>query len=163
MAKSSTVAFAFAGFGLPATGPGGSGGGTPPLPGGLAPGTTGGIDQNGNFLTNGQIKRRLRIGKARLLRNGDVVVKMFLPAGGAIRAKVILGGNRYYAHTLLPVEWGPTVRVVLKRRALGRAEVRRFRRMHRKLVARVTTRYRWAHGPYAYVQPEQKLVLYRPR
>jgi hypothetical protein len=68
-----------------------------------------------------------------------------------------------YAMTLLPVEWGPKVVVLLKRRPIGRAEVRKYRRLHRKLVVRVTTRYRWAHGPYAYVQPEQKLVLYRPR
>jgi hypothetical protein len=27
----------------------------------------------------------------------------------------------------------------------------------------VTTRYRWAHGPDAFVQPEQKLVVVKGR
>lgn len=153
MAKQATITFAFAGFPLQdAT----SGGGTGT---GIATGTAGGYDKNGRFLTNAQIKKRLRIGRAKLLRNGNVVVKMRLPAGGAIRAKVILAGNRYYAHTLLPEEWGPTLRIVLRRRTLGLDAVRGYRRSGRRLVARVTTRYRWAHGPDAFVQPEQKLVL----
>jgi hypothetical protein len=163
--KQGTVILGFAGTAIDSGSPGAGGGTstTPNLPGGIAPGTSGGFDKNGNFLTNSQIKRRLRIGRARLLKNGDVVVDMVLPAGGAIRAKVILGGNRYYAHTLLPIEWGPKVRVVLHRRALGRDEVRRYKSTGRMLVARVTTRYRWAHGPDAFVQPEQKLVLYSGR
>jgi hypothetical protein len=134
---------------------------TPDLPGGIAPGTTGGFDKNGTFLTNAQIKKKLRIGRARLLKNGDVVVAMFLPAGGAIRAKVILPNGVYYGHTLLPEEWGPKVRVLLKRRPVGRDAVLRARRLHRPLVTRVTTRYRWAHGDDAYVEPSQKLTIVR--
>lgn len=159
--KAGTITFAFKGAPIPTTtDPGQTP--VPNLPGGVAPGTTGGFSKDGTFLTNKQIKKHLRIGKARLLKNGNVVVMMYLPAGGAIRAKVILAGNRYYAHTLLPVEWGPKVRVLLKRRTLGRDEVTKYRHNHRKLIARVTTRYRWAHGPHAYVQPQQKLRLDRP-
>ncbi|MDX6666302.1 MAG: hypothetical protein QOG68_2508, partial [Solirubrobacteraceae bacterium] len=128
MAKSGTLQFAFAGVPLAPAGTGDpGGGGTPSLPGGLAPGTTGGIDKSGHFVSNKEIKRRLRIGKARLLKNGNVVVTMWLPAGGAIRAKVILPGNHIYAHTLLPVEWGPKVHILLKRRSFGAATVRRYR------------------------------------
>jgi hypothetical protein len=159
-AKQGTITLAFAGYPIatsttPTT--------TPTLPGGIAPGTDGGYDKNGNFLTNSQIKKRLRIGKARLLSNGDIVVKMFLPAGGAIRAKAIMTNGVYYAHTLLPVEWGPTVRVLLKRRAVGRDAVAKHRRSHRAFALRITTRYRWAHGPNAFVQPEQKLTVLRGR
>jgi len=157
-AKQGVLTFAFAGYALDGKAPG-----PPDLPGGIAPGTTGGFDKDGNFLTNAQIKRRLRIGRARLLKNGNVVVKMFLPAGGAIRAKVILPNGVYYAHTLLPEEWGPTVRVVLKRRPVGRDATLRARRLNRPLVTRVTTRYRWARGPDAYVQPEQRLRIVRKR
>ena len=166
-AKSGVVTFAFAGSPIDDAGnggtggTGGTGGGTPNLPGGIAPGTSGGYDKNGNFLSNSQIKKRLRIGKARLLKNGDIVVKMFLPAGGAIRAKAIMTNGVYYAHTLLPVEWGPTVRVLLKRRPVGRAAVAKHRRQHKQFVLRITTRYRWAHGPNAFVQPEQKLTVLR--
>lgn len=156
MAKRADMLFAFAGIGLPTSG-------LPDLPGGIAPGTTGGFDKDGNFLTNSQIKKRLRIGKARLLKNGDVAVKMFLPAGGAIRAKVILPNGVYYAHTLLPEEWGPTVRVLLKRRDIGKQATLSAKRLGRKLVTTVTTRYRWAHGPNAYVQPEQKLTIVKKR
>lgn len=159
-AKEATVAIAFAGQGLD-TGAGSAG--TPDLPGGIAPGTTGGFDAAGNFLSNSQIKKKLRIGKARLLKNGNVVVDMVLPAGGAIRAKVILPNGVYYAHTLLPIEWGPKVRVVLVRRAVGRDAALEARRRHRSLVTRVTTRYRWAHGPAAFVQPEQRLTIVKRR
>jgi hypothetical protein len=161
-AKQATFAFTFLGAGVPTTTttPTTT---TPDLPGGIAPGTTGGFDKNGNFLTNSQIKKRLRIGKARLLKNGDIVVKMFLPAGGAIRAKAIMTNGVYYAHTLLPVEWGPTVRVLLKRRPVGRDAVAKHRREHRGFALRITTRYRWAHGPNAFVQPEQKLTVLRGR
>lgn len=161
MAKQATVTLAFAGFPLE-----GAGGETPPppdLPGGLAPGTTGGFDKEGNFLTNAQIKRRLRVGKARLLKNGNIRVRMRLPAGGAIRAKAILPDGVYYAHTLLPVEWGPRLTVLLERREVGRQAVRSARRSGRKLTLRITTRYRWAHGPHAFVQPEQKLVAVRKK
>lgn len=159
-AKTATVAIAFAGEGLDTGGTKTTPGtGTPDLPGGIAPGTTGGFDKDGNFLTNSQIKKRLRIGKARLLKNGNVVVSMFLPAGGAIRAKVILPNGVYYAHTLLPEEWGPKVRIVLVRRDVGRLAARNAKRAHKRLVTRVTTRYRWAHGPNAFVQPEQRLTI----
>jgi hypothetical protein len=156
-AKQATVAIAFAGTALEAP----AGTEPPVLPGGIAPGTSGGFDKDGNFLSNAQIKKKLRIGRARLLANGDVVVRMFLPAGGAIRAKVILPNGVYYAHTLLPEEWGPTVRVLLKRRDVGRAATVRARRRGRSLVTRVTTRYRWAHGPKAFVEPAQRLTIVR--
>jgi hypothetical protein len=157
-AKTGALTFAFAGY------PKSDGdAGTPDLPGGIAPGTTGGFDADGNFLPNAEIKKRLRIGKARLLKNGNVVVKMFLPAGGAIRAKVILPNGVYYAHTLLPEEWGPTVRVVLKRRDVGRQAAAKARRTGKRLRTTVTTRYRWAHGPDAFVQPEQKLTIVKKR
>jgi hypothetical protein len=161
MVKTATVTGAW--VGVPQAAGGGGGGTTPDLPGGIAPGTTGGFDKDGNFLTNSQIKKRLRIGRARLLKNGNVVVKMFLPAGGAIRAKVILPNGVYYAHTLLPEEWGPTVRVLLVRRAIGRTATVNARRAHRSLVTRVTTRYRWAHGPHAFVEPHQKLTIVKRR
>lgn len=161
--KQGTVTLAFAGYPIASTTPTTPTTTTPNLPGGIAPGTTGGYDKNGNFLTNSQIKKRLRIGKAKLLKNGNIVVKMYLPAGGAIRAKAIMTNGVYYAHTLLPVEWGPTVRVLLKRRAVGREAVARHRRAHRQFVLRITTRYRWAHGPHAFVQPEQKLTVVRGR
>lgn len=132
---------------------------TPDLPGGIAPGTTGGIDINGDFIPNAEVKRRLRVGKARLLKNGDVVVRMFLPAGGAIRAKVLLPNGRMYAHTLLPEEWGPNLKVVIEKRESSWRWLKAARRQGRRVVGRVTTRYRWAHGPDAFVQPEQKLVL----
>lgn len=160
-AKQGTVALAFAGTGLDE--PAGGSTGTPDLPGGIAPGTTGGFDADGNFLTNGQIKKKLRIGKARLLKNGNVVVKMFLPAGGAIRAKVILPNGVYYAHTLLPEEWGPTERVVLKRRDVGKQATDKAKRLGRRLTTTVTTRYRWAHGPKAFVQPQQRLTIVKKR
>jgi hypothetical protein len=159
MAKQATVAFGFAGFPLPSS----DGTGTPNLPGGIAPGTTGGLDKNGNFLTNKQIKKRLRIGRARLLKNGNIVVMMYLPAGGAIRAKAILPGGLYYAHTLLPKKWGPKVRVLLVRRPVGKAAAAKARQGHRRLALQITTRYRWAHGPDAFVQPEQKLVVVKGR
>lgn len=156
-AKSATVAIAFAGEGIDSPGGGTD---TPDSPGGgIAPGTTGGFDKDGNFLTNKEIKKRLRIGRARLLKNGDVVVKMFLPAGGAIRAKVILGNGVYYAHTLLPEEWGPAVRVRLERRDVGKRATARAKRLNRTLTTTVTTRYRWARGPKAFVQPQQKLRI----
>lgn len=157
-AKSAIVAIAFAGEGLEEPAGGAT---TPDLPNGIAPGTTGGLTADGSFLTNEQIKKRLRIGKARLLRNGNVVVRMFLPAGGAIRAKVILPNGVYYAHTLLPEEWGPTVRVLLVRRDVGKDATLKARRIGRRLVTTVTTRYRWAHGPNAFVQPQQKLTIVR--
>lgn len=160
MAKTAAVTVAFAGAPRTATG---GGDGTPAAPGGIAPGTTGGFDRFGNFLTNSEIKKRLRVGRARLRPNGDVVVTMLLPAGGAIRAKAILPNGVYYAHTLLPEEWGPTVRIVLKRREIGRVVARSARRRGRALVVRVTTRYRWAHGDDAFVQPEQKLKIVRRR
>lgn len=159
-AKSATVAIAFAGQGLEEPAGGAT---TPDLPGGIAPGTTGGFTADGGFLTNGQIKKRLRIGRARLLKNGNVVVRMFLPVGGAIRAKVILPNGVYYAHTLLPEEWGPTVRVLLVRRDVGKDAALEARRTGRRLATTVTTRYRWARGPRAFVQPEQKLTIVRPR
>ena len=160
MAKQATVLVAFAGFPVSS---GNDGDDTPDLPGGIAPGTTGGFDADGNFLSNSQIKKRLRIGRARLLKNGNVVVKMFLPAGGAIRAKVILPNGVYYAHTLLPEEWGPTVRVVLERRDVGRQATAKAKRTGAGLRTTVTTRYRWAHGPNAFVQPEQKLTIAKRR
>lgn len=155
-AKAATVTAAFAGFPIEDAGDPTP---TPDLPGGIAPGTTGGFDMNGNFLTNAEIKRRLRVGRARMLRNGDVAVKMFLPAGGAIRAKVYLPSGRMYAHTLLPEEWGPNKLVIVKRRQSSWRWFKAARRQGRRVVGRVTTRYRWAHGPNAFVQPEQKLVM----
>ena len=53
--------------------------------------------------------------------------------------------------------------MLLKRRAVGRAAVRTAQRTHRRLKLRITTRYRWAHGPDAFVQPEQKLVAVKKR
>ncbi|MCW2967200.1 MAG: hypothetical protein JWM71_972 [Solirubrobacteraceae bacterium] len=159
IAKSGTVTFAFAGTPLAGTSGGGTSGGATGGGGGVATGTTGGIDANGQFISNSKVKKLFKVSRARLLKNGDVVLTMTVPAGGAVRAKVILAGNRYYAHRLYKVVLPPTLHVVLHRRVLGKVAVTSARHKRRRLVARVTTRYRWAHGPHAYVQPEQKLTL----
>ena len=157
IAKSGTVAFAFAGTPIDT----GTGDGAPPPGGAIAPGTTGGYDAAGHFIPNATIKRRFHTSRARLLRNGDVVVVVTLPAGGSIRNKVILPTHHHYGQALHPVEWGPRLRVVMHRRKLGALAVTAARHGHRRLVAIVTTRYRWAHGPEAFVQLEQKLTLVR--
>ena len=157
-AKSGVVSFAFAGTPLDngSTGGGTSSGGSG---GGVATGPTGGLDKNGNFISNSKVKKLFRVGKARLLKNGDVVVMMTLPAGGAVRAKVILPGGVYYSHRLYKRVLAGKLRVVLHRRPVGTVAVASAKRKHHKLSSTVTTRYRWAHGPDAYVQPEQKLTL----
>ena len=163
IAKSATVAFAFAGTpladGAPGGGPGG--GGTPPPGGGIAPGTTGGYDSSGHFVPNAVIKRRFRAGRARLLKNGNVVVVLTLPAGGSIRTKVLLPNHHHYGQALYPVEWGPKLRAVMPRRSFGRVAVASARRRRRPLIATVTARYRWAHGPDAFIELHQKLRLVR--
>jgi hypothetical protein len=162
IAKSATIAFAFAGTSLSSGGGGGgSGGGGGGNGGGVATGTTGGYDVNGDFISNSKVKKLFRVGKARLRRNGDVVVGLYLPAGGAVRAKVILPGGTYYAHRLYKRVLPGKLIVVLHRRPVGRIAVTSAKRSHRGLVSVVTTRYRWAHGPDAYVQPEQMLTLVR--
>lgn len=156
IAKQATATFAFAGVALGGTtttpGSGGTGGG-------VASGTTGGLDAHGKFISNSKVKKLFRVGKPRLLSNGDVVVSMYLPAGGAVRAKVILSGNRYYAQRLYKRVFAGKLKVVLHRRPLGRIAVSTAKRRHRGLGSLVTTRYRWAHGPDAFVQPQQKLTL----
>jgi hypothetical protein len=141
------------------SGGGSTGGGS--NAGGVASGTTGGLDANGNFISNSKVKKLFRVGKARLLRNGDVTVGMYLPAGGAVRAKVIIAGNVYYAHRLYKRVLPGKLKVVLHRRPVGRIAVSGAKHKHRKLSSLVTTRYRWAHGPNAFVQPQQKLTLVR--
>ena len=54
-------------------------------------------------------------------------------------------------------------RVLLVRRAIGRTATVNAKRSGKGLVTRVTTRYRWAHGPDAFVQPEQKLTIVKKR
>jgi len=157
--KSATATFAFAGVPIDASGGSTGGGGSSGAGGGVASGTTGGLDANGNFISNAKVKKLFRVGKARLLHNGDVVVNMYLPAGGAVRAKVILPGGVYYSHRLYKRVLPGKLHVVLHRRPVGRTAVSSAKRRHRKLGSVVTTRYRWAHGPDAYVQPEQKLTL----
>jgi hypothetical protein len=160
-AKSGTAAFAFAGAPIDTgtTNGGGSTDGTGGGGGGVASGTTGGLDKNGQFISNSKVKKLFRVGKARLLKNGDVLVNMYLPAGGAVRAKVIIGGGVYYSHRLYKRVLPGKLHVVLHRRPVGRIAVTSAKSGHRALNSTVTTRYRWAHGPDAYVQPEQTLAL----
>jgi hypothetical protein len=158
--KSATVTLAFAGTPLATDGTG------TPTTGGdgtaVAPGTTGGLDKDGNFIPNSVVKKRFRMGKPVLLPNGDVRVKMIVPAGGAIRAKVRVGSG-LYAHRLYKVVMPDHFTVLLHPYPKGRATVARYHRTKRTLSSIVSVRYRWAHGDQAFVQPEKKLVLVRGR
>lgn len=156
--KSSTVTLAFVGAPAADSGPApSSGDGTA-----VAPGTTGGIDKSGHFIPNSVVKKRFRMGKPVLLRNGDVRVRMIVPAGGAIRAKVRLS-HGLYAHRLYKVVMPDRFTVLLHPYPAGRRAVAKARKAKRSLSSLVTVRYRWAHGDAAYVQPQRHLQLVRGR
>jgi hypothetical protein len=157
--KSGTATFAFAGTPLTDTTGGDPTGGDGTA---IAPGTTGGLDKNGNFIPNKTVKKRFRMGTPVLLHNGDVRVRMIVPAGGAIRAKVRMA-NGLYAHRLYKVVLPDRFTVLLHPYPKGTATMARYRRAKRTLDSVVSVRYRWAHGDAAYLQPQKKLRLVRGR
>ena len=104
------------------------------------------------------VKKRFHMGKPELLRNGDVRVRMIVPAGGAIRGKVHLG-HGLYAHRLYKVVMPDRFTVLMHPYPAGRRAIAQARKAKRTLTSMVTIRYRWAHGDAAYVQPQQRLTL----